>query len=161
MRCTYTLSFSFCARNTFCTHSPARARASAPAADIRAYIGISSYREPFYLMYDPANVIDKTAHLSLTLYGDRLSLLRLLPSFVVTGEARSLPALRACPNATLSTRNSRRYVFFSSPLALLLSLCLYVFVCLVSPTATFSASTEDRSGGINDSVRRRSQFVFR
>lgn len=38
-----------------------------------ANIGISSYREPFYLMYDPANAIDKTAHLSLTLYGDRLS----------------------------------------------------------------------------------------
>lgn len=38
-----------------------------------ANIGISSYREPFYLMYDPANAIDKTTHLSLTLYGDRLS----------------------------------------------------------------------------------------
>lgn len=56
------------------THfAPFLRRNRAVATDIRAYIGISSYREPFYLMYDPANAIDKTAHLSLTLYGDRLS----------------------------------------------------------------------------------------
>jgi len=49
-------------------------RGTVPVAHTRhVYIEISSYREPFYLMYDPTNAIDKTARLSLTLYGDRFS----------------------------------------------------------------------------------------
>lgn len=59
-----------------------------PAVHVHgAYIGISSYREPFYLMYDPANAIDKTAHLSLTLYGDCLS--RSFGSFLLAPSSSS------------------------------------------------------------------------
>lgn len=46
----------------------------------RVYKNFFSYWEPFCLIYDSANAIDKTAHLSLTLYGDRLS--RLVGSFL-------------------------------------------------------------------------------
>lgn len=159
MRCTYTLSFSFCARGTH--FAPFLRRET--AADIRAYIGISSYREPFYLMYDPVNAIDKTGHLSLTLYGDRLSLLRLLSSSAVTGETHSADL---SPSVRVPARPYRREKLICILFSFFLPLFLSSSPSRVSdgnkrndrdPRARWS----DRSGGINDSVRRRSQFVSR
>lgn len=71
----------------------------------RVYKNFFSYWEPFCLIYDSANAIDKTAHLSLTLYGDRLS--RLVGSFLLP-----LPSTKIILCSSRYPFNENMYPFF-------------------------------------------------
>lgn len=114
-------------------HLPPRARYT------RVYKNFFSYWEPFYLIYDSANAIDKTVHLSLTLYGDRLS--RLVDSFLLPPPSTNIiPAFFA-----VSLQNMYLFFFF-----------LHSLATINVTTRSSFRSTEDRVkliisfiGGIN------------
>lgn len=137
-------------KHTFCAFYDWAVERHTAQSLLRGYIGISSYREPFYLMHDPTNAIDKATDLSSTHYRMIVSLhVRFDPFFIC----------RRYQWASFGVRRDRFEREKLLPVCLLF-LAFPVAALNVTSVMVVGSTTVDRFlVGINDSIRRRSQFV--